>query len=255
MLMSLPMPPSLSSLGAAVIAAFSPQSQPITPPSHIAEDLALVPPPASPLYLIAYPAPGLDARLRALLGGGAVSTLLVTPAAGTKLDRAEVAPLVTLAQGLGVAALIAEDVDLAKAVGADGVHLGGNEEYAAARSALGREAIVGVTAASRHVAMIAGESGADYIAFAVGQPAMAGAAEDDPVGSDAASLITWWSEIFEVPCVGFGAVDAESAAGLFAAGADFVAVPLPSRATPKADDRWLAAMREALSAAAAEPGR
>ncbi|MFV2093000.1 MAG: thiamine phosphate synthase, partial [Hyphomicrobiales bacterium] len=58
--------------------------------------------------------------------------------------------------------LIDNRVDLASAIGTDGVHLDGETDIAAARSELGDDALIGASAGmSRHVAITAGDAGAD----------------------------------------------------------------------------------------------
>ena len=66
-----------------------------------------------------------------------------------------------------VAFLLNDRPDLAAALGCDGVHIGQQDmAYKEARGCVGDKAIVGVTCHdSRHLAMLAGEAGADYVAF------------------------------------------------------------------------------------------
>jgi thiamine-phosphate pyrophosphorylase len=112
--------------------------------------------------------------------------------------------------------LIQDDVALALALGADGVHLRDPAGVAAARARLGPDRILGASCGrSRHAAMLAGDDGADYIAF--GEP---GCALQPPV----LELVTWWSELFVLPCLAEGAFDDGSCAPLVGAGADFIAV-------------------------------
>ncbi len=72
-----------------------------------------------------------------------------------------------LAHARDVAFVVNDRPDLAMELGADGVHVGQNDmSYAEARKIVGVDRIVGVTChASRHLAMEAGEAGADYVAF------------------------------------------------------------------------------------------
>lgn len=61
---------------------------------------------------------------------------------------------------------IGGDVALARALGADGVHLGGGSgpaAIAAARSALGEAALIGVSAHTPREAVTAAQAGADYV--------------------------------------------------------------------------------------------
>jgi thiamine-phosphate pyrophosphorylase len=90
-----------------------------------------------------------------------------------------------------------------------------------AREALGREAQIGVTChASRHLAMQAGESGADYVAFGSFFPSETKASEHRPDPE----LLTWWQTLFEIPCVAIGGITPENCLPLVEAGADFLAV-------------------------------
>ena len=76
-------------------------------------------------------------------------------------------PLQAICARREVAFIVNDSIALAKRLKADGVHLGqGDGSVREAREALGREAQIGVTChASRHLAMEAGEAGADYVAF------------------------------------------------------------------------------------------
>jgi len=121
-----------------------------------------------------------------------------------------------------VAFLVNDRADLAKACGADGVHLGqGDGSVADARALLGATAQIGVTChASRHLAMEAAEAGADYVAFGAFYDTTTKPSEHRPD----ASILTWWTTISQLPCVAIGGITPASAAPLVAAGADFIAV-------------------------------
>jgi thiamine-phosphate pyrophosphorylase len=130
--------------------------------------------------------------------------------------------IIPRAQDRGVAVLINDRPDLAVELGADGVHVGqGDMPYANARKLVGPDAIVGVTCHdSRHLAMEAGEAGADYVAFGAFYPTDT----KDPSAKAEPELLTWWQELMELPCVAIGGVTADNARPLVAAGADFLAV-------------------------------
>ena len=68
-----------------------------------------------------------------------------------------------------------------------------------------------------------------------------------------ADLIAWWAEIFEVPCVAFDVESAEAAEALARAGADFVAVLLPTAEPPAASRDLVAEVSAAISLAEAMP--
>ncbi len=112
--------------------------------------------------------------------------------------------------------------DLAFETGCDGVHVGRQDApYTEARRIVGPEAIVGVTChASRHLAMEAGEQGADYVAFGAFFPT----ATKDAKTVAGIDILEWWSELMVIPAVAIGGITPENCPPLVRAGADFVAV-------------------------------
>ncbi len=131
-------------------------------------------------------------------------------------------PLQAICAAREVAFIVNDSISLAKRLGADGVHLGQSDgEVEDARKRLGREAQIGVTCHnSRHLAMEAGEAGADYVAFGAFFPTTTKVTEHraEP------DLLTWWQELMEIPCVAIGGITPENCAPLVSAGADFLAV-------------------------------
>lgn len=125
-------------------------------------------------------------------------------------------------QRRGVAFILNDRPDLAFETGCDGVHVGQDDmPYRKARAAVGDKAIVGVTCHnSRHLAMEAGEAGADYVAFGAFYPTTT---KEAPTQAEP-ELLSWWAELFEVPCVAIGGITVENARPLVEAGADFLAV-------------------------------
>jgi thiamine-phosphate pyrophosphorylase len=102
---------------------------------------------------------------------------------------------------------------------ADGAHLTGIDAFKAASPALKPARIAGCGGlATRHDAMLAGESGADYVMF--GEPDTTGRR---PSFEAVLERVAWWTEIFEVPCVAFACNLAE-VEQLARANAEFVAV-------------------------------
>ena len=118
--------------------------------------------------------------------------------------------------------IVNDSIALAKRLGADGVHLGQSDgSVAEARAALGREAQIGVTChASRHMALEAGEAGADYVAFGAFFESPTKPSEHRPE----LDILEWWQTFFELPCVAIGGITPENCAPLVRAGADFLAV-------------------------------
>ena len=130
--------------------------------------------------------------------------------------------LMPVAHRRDVAFLVNDRPDLAAAIGADGVHVGQDDApYAEARRIVGGDRIVGVTCHnSRHLAMEAGDAGADYVAFG----AFHATTTKDPKTRAEPEILEWWSDLFEVPCVAIGGITVENCGPLIEAGADFLAV-------------------------------
>jgi thiamine-phosphate pyrophosphorylase len=118
--------------------------------------------------------------------------------------------------------IVNDSIGLAKRLGADGVHLGQDDgDPGEAREELGRDAQIGVTCHdSRHMAMEAGELGADYVAFGSFYPTTTKEVKHT-AGLD---LLEWWQAVFELPCVAIGGITPANCAPLVRAGADFLAV-------------------------------
>lgn len=118
--------------------------------------------------------------------------------------------------------LINDRADLAAKAGVDGVHLGqADGSVAEARSILGAGKDIGVTCHdSIHLAMEAGEAGADYVAFGAFFPS---ATKDAGYRAEPA-LLSRWAEMATVPSVAIGGITSATAPGLIHAGADYIAV-------------------------------
>ena len=131
-------------------------------------------------------------------------------------------PLHRLCADRGVAFIVNDSISLARRLGADGVHLGQEDgDVADARRVLGRDAQIGVTCHdSRHLAMEAGETGADYVAFGAFFPTTTKAVKHR-AGPE---ILAWWQSIFELPCVAIGGITPDNCRPLVDAGADFLAV-------------------------------
>jgi thiamine-phosphate pyrophosphorylase len=162
-------------------------------------------------------------RLAEALGAGPVAAFQFRVKGIDQHRAARLAePLQRLCAEREVAFIVNDDVGLAKRLGADGVHLGqGDGDPREARALLGPAAQIGVTCHdSRHLAMEAGEAGADYVAFGAFFPT---ATKETRHRADASTL-SWWSTIFEIPCVAIGGITPDNGRPLVEAGADFLAV-------------------------------
>lgn len=182
-------------------------------------------PPECHLYLISplEVSGGFPDRLARALDAGPVSAFQfrvkdVDQHAAAKLAE----PLQAICAARDVAFIVNDSVSLAKRLGADGVHLGQDDgDPVEARKALGRDAQIGVTCHnSRHMAMAAGEAGADYVAFGAFFPT----STKEVKHRAELEVLTWWQTIFELPCVAIGGITPGNCAPLVRAGADFLAV-------------------------------
>jgi thiamine-phosphate pyrophosphorylase len=166
---------------------------------------------------------GFAEMLASALDGGPVAAFQLRLKGVSEDEIARLAePLQKLCADRDVAFILNDNMALAKRLGTDGVHLGqGDGDPREARRLLGPQAQIGVTChASRHLAMEAGEAGADYVAFGAFFPTTTKSVEHHAEPD----ILTWWSSLFELPCVAIGGINAGNAVPLVAAGADFLAV-------------------------------
>lgn len=183
--------------------------------------------PPCQLYLISPPRIDPEAHGvalgAALAAGGPVAAYQLRLKGAADADvLAAAALLQPICRQADVAFILNDRMDLAHACGADGVHLGqGDGDPQAARALLGHDAQIGVTCHdSRHLAMEAGEAGANYVAFGAFFPTdtKAVAHHADP------ELLRWWTSISPIPCVAIGGITPGNCKPLVDAGADFLAV-------------------------------
>lgn len=181
--------------------------------------------PPCQLYLISPPA--IDAsftdRLARALDAGPVAAFQFRV---KQLDQHQAArlaePLQAVCAARDVAFIVNDSAALAKRLGADGVHLGQEDgDPREARQLLGPSVQIGITCHdSRHLAMEAGEAGADYVAFGAFYPTTTKETRHRPDPS----ILSWWATLFELPSVAIGGITPVNAPPLVAAGADFLAV-------------------------------
>ena len=181
--------------------------------------------PRCQLYLISPFEVGgeFPARLERALAAGPVAAFQFRVKDVEQHEAARLAePLQEICARHDVAFIVNDSVALAKRLKADGVHLGQDDgDVREAREELGRDAQIGVTChASVHLAMEAGEAGADYVAFGSFFASETKASEHRPD----LELLRRWQEVFEIPCVAIGGITPDNCAPLIAAGADFLAV-------------------------------
>jgi thiamine-phosphate pyrophosphorylase len=118
--------------------------------------------------------------------------------------------------------IINDDVELAQAIGADGVHLGRHDsDPQTARARLGGDALIGVSCYNRlDLALSAADRGVDYVAFGRFFPSRS---KPEAVQAESELLIRA-REAIDLPLVAIGGITPENGAPLIAAGADMLAV-------------------------------
>ncbi|MFG1377617.1 thiamine phosphate synthase [Xanthobacter autotrophicus] len=157
-----------------------------------------------------------DAAAAAVRAGDVAAVVLRVPEGGAP-DTGHLRAVAEAIQRHDAAVLVDGPEHLVAAAGLDGAHVSDLRRLDAALRGLKPQAIVGAGGiTTRHDAMEAGESGADYVFFGALEPQ----AGDAPEILD---FVAWWAEVFEVPCVGLAA-SLDAAEALAQAGADFVAL-------------------------------
>jgi thiamine-phosphate pyrophosphorylase len=179
----------------------------------------------SQLYLISPPevSGAFPRRLENALDAGPVAAFQFRVKGVDQHEAVRLAePLQAICAARDVAFIVNDSAELARRLAADGVHLGQHDgDVRLARELLGREAQIGVTChASRHLALEAGEAGADYVAFGAFFPSDTKPSEHRPE----LDLLEWWQQMMEIPCVAIGGITPDNCPPLVEAGADFLAV-------------------------------
>jgi thiamine-phosphate pyrophosphorylase len=164
----------------------------------------------------------LLALVRSALAGGARILQYRNKAAGAARRGEQATALRALCSEYDAALIINDDLELALAVDADGLHLGGEDgSLAAARVRLGPHKLLGASCYSRiENAERALAEGADHIAFGsfFVSSVKPGAVRSQP------DLLSEAKRKFNVPVVAIGGITLENAPLLIRAGADSVAV-------------------------------
>ena len=160
--------------------------------------------------------------VREAIAGGVTCVQLREKDCDTRQFIAEARELMALLQPVGIPLIINDRLDVALAVGAQGVHLGQKDmAIADARRLVGAKFIIGISAESLADAVRAEAEGADYIGIS---PVFATATKKDtaaPLGLEGIRRIR---ASVELPLVGIGGIDEENVAAVISAGADGVAV-------------------------------
>lgn len=174
------------------------------------------------IFLISRPIDDAEGAIDTLMqacGEGNVAAVLLSFT--SEDERTQIKALKTIAPALqktGAAVIVAGSPSVASRGGADGVHVASpGEPVQDAIDALKPERIVGVGGLrTRHEAMTIGEMDVDYLLF--GEPRADGSL---PELESTLERVSWWAEIFAVPCIGF-AHSLADISEIAATGAEFV---------------------------------
>lgn len=184
-------------------------------------------------------------QVESALRGGATCVQLREKALDYSAFLAEARALCALCRRYGVPFLVNDNVDIALACGADGVHVGQDDLNAArVRERLGPDKIIGVSAHSVAEAVEAVKNGADYLGV--------GAMFSTSTKTDASVLpLETLRDIcaaVEVPVVAIGGIGRKNLPLLAGTGADGVALvsAIFSAADIEAECRALLALSEAM---------
>lgn len=161
-------------------------------------------------------------KVKQALGGGASLVQYRNKHADRKLRQEQSAALSALCREHGAPLIINDDLALALEVGAQGVHLGGDDgDLAEARRLLGPDRLLGASCYNRlDLAIAAREAGASYVAFGAAFTSLT------KPGAVHAPLELYRQAHAEIglPVVAIGGITLQNVAALVTAGVDAVAV-------------------------------
>jgi thiamine-phosphate pyrophosphorylase len=149
---------------------------------------------------------------QAFAGGDIACVLLRLPQASDDDILTTAKALAPIIHGNKAAFIISENIDLAITCGADGAHIGEHHNIQDGEVAKAKQSgiIIGASTHNlRDLAMVAGDEGADYVAFGPNPPL---------------ELISWWHEYTTLQSVAVGGVNIANCKDYAMAGADFVAM-------------------------------
>jgi thiamine-phosphate pyrophosphorylase len=160
--------------------------------------------------------------VRAAVDGGATCVQLREKECSTRQFVAEARAVRELLAGTGVPLIINDRLDVALAVGADGVHLGQTDMHIAdARRVVGSSMLIGISAECVEDAVRAEAEGADYVGIS---PVFSTPTKTDTAPALGLEGVAAIRAAVSLPLVGIGGVKPENAAEILRAGCDGVAV-------------------------------
>ena len=162
------------------------------------------------------------ARVRQALDGGARVIQYRDKSKHHELRLEQAASIVALCKEFNAVSIINDDIELAKAVQADGLHIGSeDDDIAYARAELGANKIIGVSCyASLDLANLAISRSADYVAF--GSVFASSTKPNAPIAG--LDILQQAKLTLNVPIVAIGGINIDNLPNVIAAGADSVAI-------------------------------
>ena len=149
----------------------------------------------------------LSDDVEAVLKGGATFIQLREKHLDTDAFKQEAEVIQKICAAYHVPFIINDNVEIAKAIGADGVHVGQSDMAAGdVRRRLGDDKIIGVSASTVEEALEAERHGADYLGVGAVFPT---GSKDDADAVDAATLKTI-CEAVDIPVVAIGGITADN---------------------------------------------
>jgi thiamine-phosphate pyrophosphorylase len=130
--------------------------------------------------------------------------------------------LLKICRKYGTSFILNDNLNAALKIGADGVHLGSDDGMIAeARKKSPANFIIGASCYdSKHKAMLAGESGADYLSFGTFFPSKT----KNSIGKPTTEILEWCHDFLSLPSVAIGGITLQNCDSLIKSGADFIAV-------------------------------
>jgi len=167
-------------------------------------------------------AKSFKSKLRQALEGGAKVVQYRDKSAHHELRWQQAQQLVELCKEYNATSIINDDIELAKVVGADGVHIGIEDgTLLEARQQLGQDKIIGVTCYSDiERARVAIEESADYVAFGSIFPSTT----KPQAKAGSLNILEQARQELDAPIVAIGGINLDNVNSVINAGADSIAV-------------------------------
>jgi thiamine-phosphate pyrophosphorylase len=162
-------------------------------------------------------------QVKRLIAGGATFIQLREKSSSVRAFCTDAAEAISIARSAGANVIINDRVDVALALGADGVHLGqADMPVTAARRLLGDDAIIGFSTHNIEQVKAALNLPINYLAFGPIFPTQSKRSPDPVVGLDALDVIKSLNS--RLPVVAIGGIDRSNVVGVWSAGADSAAI-------------------------------